>query len=124
MKPIPVTGELIEPGKVQNDVTIGAYDVVLETGPSYSTKRQEAKENMVEFIRSAPETAPVVMDLVAKAQDWPMADEFAKRLEAVAPPAVQATDRQSKERTRGGRAAAQAAVASRANATAGDAARS
>jgi hypothetical protein len=75
--------------KIENDVTVGAYDVVLEAGPSYSTKREEAKESMREFIQSAPETAPVIMDLVAKAQDWPMADEISKRLEAVAPPPVQ-----------------------------------
>ena len=61
----------------------------MQTGPSYSTKREEAKEGMIEFIRSAPATAPVVMDLVAKAQDWPLADEFGKRLEAIAPAPVQ-----------------------------------
>jgi hypothetical protein len=83
------TGEAKDSEEVENDVTTGAYDVVMESGPSYSTKRQEAKEAMVEFIRSAPDTAPAVMDLVAKGQDWPLADEFAKRLEAIAPPAVQ-----------------------------------
>jgi hypothetical protein len=85
----PETGALETIETVENDITVGAYDVVLETGPSYSTKRQEAKDGMVEFIRSAPETAPAVMDLVAKAQDWPLADQFAERLEAIAPPSVQ-----------------------------------
>jgi hypothetical protein len=74
---------------VMNDVTVGAYDVVLETGPSFSTKREEAKESMKEFIQGAPETAPVIMDLYAKAQDWPLADEIGKRFEAIAPPQVQ-----------------------------------
>lgn len=83
------TGQPREQQTIQNDVTVGAYDVVLETGPSFTTKREEAKESMQEFIRSAPETAPVIMDLVAKAQDWPMAEEIGKRLEAVAPPPVQ-----------------------------------
>jgi hypothetical protein len=58
--------------KIKNDVTVGAYDVVLETGPSYSTKREEAKDSMREFIQSAPETAPIIMDLYAKSQDWPL----------------------------------------------------
>jgi hypothetical protein len=95
----PATGELKQAGTIENDVTKGAYDVVLESGPSYTTKRQEAKEGMVEFIRSAPETAPAVMDLVAKGQDWPLADEFAQRVEAIAPPAIQKLiARQKKER--------------------------
>lgn len=85
----PQTGQPRQAQKIENDVTVGAYDVVLETGPSYSTKREEAKENMTEFVRSAPDTAPVIMDLVAKAQDWPLADEISKRLEAVAPAPVQ-----------------------------------
>jgi hypothetical protein len=42
-------------GKIENDVTVGAYDVVLETGPSYTTKREEAKDSMKEFIQSSPE---------------------------------------------------------------------
>lgn len=85
----PLTGEQVTQPNIQNDVTSGSYDVALETGPSYTTKRQEAKEGMIEFIRSAPSTAPVVLDLVAKAQDWPLADEFGKRLEAVAPAPIQ-----------------------------------
>ncbi len=85
----PRTNQLVSEQVVENDLTVGAYDVVMETGPSYATKREEARDNMVEFIRSAPDTAPAVMDLVAKAQDWPLADEFANRLEAIAPPQVQ-----------------------------------
>ncbi len=85
----PRSNTLVSEQVVENDLTVGAYDVVMETGPSYATKREEARDNMVEFIRSAPDTAPAVMDLVAKAQDWPLADEFANRLEAIAPPPVQ-----------------------------------
>lgn len=85
----PDTGQPTEDEKIENDVTVGAYDVVLESGPSYSTKREEAKESMQQFIQSAPQVAPVIMDLVAKAQDWPLADEIGQRLEAVAPPQVQ-----------------------------------
>ncbi|NCA31135.1 MAG: hypothetical protein EBS93_10530, partial [Chitinophagia bacterium] len=34
-------------GKVLNDVTVGRYDVVMETGPGYNSKRQEAVEAMM-----------------------------------------------------------------------------
>lgn len=84
------TGESSGTEKIENDVTIGAYDIVMDSGPSYATKRESAAANMTEFVRSAPETAPAIMDLVAKAQDWPLADEVGKRLEAIAPPPIQA----------------------------------
>ena len=66
-----------------NDITVGKYDVVVETGPSFATKRIEAANGMVEFIRAIPQAGLATADLVARAQDWPMAEEFAARL---APP--------------------------------------
>jgi len=83
------TGQPLDQQKIENDVTVGAYDIVMDTGPSYTTKRQEARDSMTQFVQAAPETAPVLMDLIAKAQDWPLADEVGKRLEVVAPPPVQ-----------------------------------
>jgi hypothetical protein len=71
-----------------NDISAGEYDVVLEQGPSYTTKREEAKEGMIEFIRAFPDAMQVAGDLVAQAQDWPHKDEFAKRLRALIPPQV------------------------------------
>lgn len=74
---------------IENDVTVGAYDVILQTGPSYSTRREEAREGMIEFLRAQPGIGPAIADLVAKAQDWPMADEIAERIEAILPPQIQ-----------------------------------
>lgn len=97
----PQTGQVFPaPGKrpgdpvdvIGYDVTVGAYDVVMSTGPSYSTKREEAKEGMTAFIQAAPNVAPLVLDLVAKAQDWPNADQFAKRLETALPPQIRAME--------------------------------
>jgi hypothetical protein len=75
--------------RVMHDVTIGAYDVVLEQGPSYSTKRVEAREGMTEFIRAVPAAAALIGDLYAQAQDWPNAQEIGERLEALLPPQLQ-----------------------------------
>lgn len=79
----PQTGGMVE--NTLNDITIGAYDVVAEVGPSYTTRREEAKEGMIEFLKAAPDTAQLVLDMVAKAQDWPMADKIAKRIRAAMP---------------------------------------
>lgn len=63
------------------DLVTGKYDVAVSTGPAYMTKRQEAASSMIEFTRAmGPQFGMRVADLVAGAQDWPKADEFAKRL--------------------------------------------
>src|SRR4051794_4317921 len=43
---------------------------------------------MTSFIQAAPQTAPLVLDLIAKAQDWPMADDIGKRMRATLPPKI------------------------------------
>lgn len=77
----PITGE---PGKMI-DLKAGKYDVVVQTGPGFTTRRQEAAEAMMEFARIFPPAAPLLMDLVAKNQDWPNRDEFLQRLESLLP---------------------------------------
>lgn len=69
-----------------NSLTTGKYDVKVSVGPNYSTKRQEAVESMIEFVRAFPAAAPIVGDLVAKNMDWPGADDFAERLKKTLPP--------------------------------------
>lgn len=70
------------------DVTVGKYDVVCEAGPSYTTKRAESAEQMMQLMQSMPQSAPLIADLVAKNLDWPGADEIADRLKAMLPPQV------------------------------------
>jgi hypothetical protein len=79
-----------EDGPVQNDMTVDAYDIVFEMGPSYNSQREEAREGMLAFLQASPELAPAMLDLVAKMQDWPLADEVAERLELLLPPQIRA----------------------------------
>lgn len=67
----------------------GKFDIVVETGPSYSTKRVEAAESMIAFVQAFPQAAAVAGDLIAQAQDWPDADKFAERLKKTIPPELQ-----------------------------------
>lgn len=64
-----------------HDLSLGKYDVTVKSGPSFTSKREEAAYQMTEFVRSFPQAAPVIGDLLAKNLDWPGADEIAKRLE-------------------------------------------
>lgn len=86
----PTTGQVID--TIRNDVTTGSYDVVLETGPSFSTRREEAREGMNSFLQGNPNAAPLILDLVADAQDWPNSDKIAKRFKTLLPPPIQAME--------------------------------
>jgi hypothetical protein len=66
-------------GSIRHDLTRGKYDVLVQTGPSFSTKRQESAEMMMQFVQTAPEAAGLVMDLIAKNMDWPGAEDIAER---------------------------------------------
>jgi hypothetical protein len=71
------------------DLTVGKYDVTVETGPSFTTRREEAASQMMQLIQAYPQCAPVIGDLVAKNLDWPGADIIAQRLQSLLPPAAQ-----------------------------------
>lgn len=71
------------------DLSAGKYDLTVSTGPSFTTRREEAATQMTELIRAYPDAAPVLGDLLAKNLDWPGADEIATRLKALLPPALQ-----------------------------------
>lgn len=73
----------------ENDLTVGRYDLVITTGPAYATKRQEAAEAMMEFLRTSPQQAALVMDLVVETMDWPGADKFAERFRKALPAGLQ-----------------------------------
>jgi hypothetical protein len=75
----------IEVRHALNDLSIGEYDVIVSTGPGYASKRQESSEAMTTFMQAFPAAAPVIGDLVAKAQDWPGSEEISERLKAVNP---------------------------------------
>ena len=64
---------------ILNDLSIGRYKVSVSTGPSFSTRREEAAQSMLDFIRVAPESASMVIDLIAENMDWPGAVKIANR---------------------------------------------
>jgi hypothetical protein len=67
---------------------VGKYDVVVTTGPSYLTKRQEALDAMGMILQSNPQLWQVAGDLFIKNMDWPGAQEMAKRFEKIIDPKI------------------------------------
>lgn len=68
------------------DLSIGQYDVVPTSGPSYSTRRVEAAQALMEAIQVWPQLIQVGGDIIAKAQDWPGSEKLADRLKKTIPP--------------------------------------
>ena len=98
MQPEPVkeirdmeTGIVIE--KVYNP-SVGKYDVVVTTGPSYMTKRQEAMDAMTQLLQANPNLWSVAGDLFIKNMDWPGAQEMAERFaKTIDPKLLESTDK-------------------------------
>ncbi|WP_374576875.1 portal protein [Phenylobacterium sp.] len=67
------------------DLGAGKYDVTVRSGPSFTSRREEAATQMIELIRAYPPAAPMIGDLLARNLDWPGADEIAQRLSAMLP---------------------------------------
>ena len=68
------------------DLSIGNYDVAMTSGTSYTTRRVEAAQAMMEAVQVWPQLIQIAGDIIAKAQDWPGADKLAERLRKTIPP--------------------------------------
>ena len=72
-------------GEVMNDVTVGEYDVVMETGPGYNSKRQEAVDSMMQMLAADPTLMQTAGDLIFRNMDFPGADIIADRMATINP---------------------------------------
>jgi hypothetical protein len=73
--------------RVVNDVTIGTYDIVMDTGPGYDTKRIQGVDSMMQLMQTpiGEKVATVGDDLIVRQMDFPGADVLADRLAASNP---------------------------------------
>lgn len=71
--------------QVLNDVTVGEYEVVMDTGPGYQSRRIEAVEAMMPLMADNEKLFEVAGDLVFRNMDFPGAEVIADRLAAANP---------------------------------------
>jgi len=78
-QPNPLNPAVME---IKNDLKVGRYDVVMDTGPGYETKRLEGANSMLELLKTelAKPIAAVGADLVVRSMDFAGADDLANRL--------------------------------------------
>lgn len=72
--------------KVYNDMSVGKYDIVIDAGPGYATRRQESADGMIQLGQAAPQFMPIFVPRIAKNLDWPDADDVAEEIKAMAQP--------------------------------------
>jgi len=71
------------------NLSLGTYDAVVSTGPSYETQREEAAEGMIALFSALPPQAQMlIVDLLVNNLDWPGAAEIAERLKTLLPPGL------------------------------------
>ena len=69
-----------------HDLALGKYDIVVKSGPSFTTRREEAATQMTALLQAFPPAAPIIGPELAKNLDWPGADDIAEKLEKLANP--------------------------------------
>jgi hypothetical protein len=68
---------------------IGAYDVRVKVGPSYTSMREEAAQNIIEISQGNPQLGAALAPLLVKMTDMPEAEKVSKVAMALLPPNVQ-----------------------------------
>ncbi len=81
----PQTGEAVQ--SVLNDVTVGEYDVVMEVGPGFNTKRQQSAQLFMDLLKSplGEVIAQTGADLAVRTLDGHGMEALADRLAAANP---------------------------------------
>lgn len=74
-------------GEIRNNMKVGKYAIVMDTGPGYATKREEAAENMMRLLETplgetVRRTGP---DIILRNMDFHGADELADRAAVTTP---------------------------------------
>jgi hypothetical protein len=102
-KPTMETLNMLGPEGIKNDVTTGDYDVMMDTGPGYDTKREEGADNLLQLLSIqalAEIIAKTAPDLVFRSIDHPYMEEIADRLSAQTPEGLQQIMKELPERAR------------------------
>lgn len=66
------------------DLTAGKYDLVVQAGPSYTTRREETAAVLTDIMRALPQSVAVLGPIALKAMDVPGIEEVTDQLKQVA----------------------------------------
>lgn len=87
-----------DPNDDNPNITNAKYDVQIITGPSYTTKRQESAELMLETLKVNPALFEIAGDIIMETQDIPGGQRIANRLKKALPAAQQEAAEEEQQR--------------------------
>lgn len=79
---------------VINDLNFGKYTVIMSSGATYATKREESADQIMGLMQANPAVAQVGSDLLVKNLDFSESDVLAQRLEKTIPPNLLSKEKQ------------------------------
>lgn len=85
-----------------HDIGYGKYDVVMDTGPSYATQREEAAELQIELLKVlGPQASQNIAHLIVKNIGTPGSDEVAAILRKMLPDSLKTEDEKNADLPKG-----------------------
>jgi hypothetical protein len=78
------------------DLGAGKYDVTVNVGPSFASRRQEFTESMIQLAAAVPQVMATCADIILRNMDFAGAEEAADRIKKTMPPGI-ADDEQTPE---------------------------
>lgn len=78
---------------ILNDVTVGRFDVRMDTGPAFNTQREESFALMMQLVQSNPSLFNIIADLMIANSPLLNANEIAERVKMLVPPQALGKDK-------------------------------
>ena len=78
---------------ILNDMSIGRFDVRMDTGPSFNTQREQSFALMMQLVQSNPALFNIVADLIVINSPLMNAKEIAERVKMLVPPQALGKDK-------------------------------
>jgi hypothetical protein len=79
-------------GDLENDIGSGKFELVVKTGPGYTTLREQTAAASLELMQTSPKVADIMADVAVENMDFPGSDRIARRLRKVLPPGLISED--------------------------------
>lgn len=101
LPPAPKEDSAVE--AVKNDMTVGRYDITMDTGPGYETRREEGAQALIDLLKSPPLAQLIAShgaDLLFRSIDHPYMQELADRIVALTPQGLEKVMEQLPQRAR------------------------
>ena len=84
-----------------NDISVGAYDINIKTGPTYQSERMENAERLIQLMQANPQIGQIGLDVILESLDFQGAQVIAERMKKQLPPEMLSQeDREKLEKER------------------------